>query len=91
MLCHAVQVVLCSNHGGEPPQGYERPPAPDSNKLELAQQQGLAMGLPPVKAKGTFSHLAHFCLALLQCTLDSVRRAGVTSPCLRSHSASSPL
>ena len=54
-----VQVVLCSNHGGEPPQLYQRPPAPDSTKLEIAQQQGLAMGLPPVKAKGVFISLAH--------------------------------
>ncbi|KAL0031005.1 hypothetical protein WJX79_008295 [Trebouxia sp. C0005] len=46
-----LQVVLCSNHVDQPLAPYQHPPAPDPNKLEAAQQQGKAMGLPPVKAK----------------------------------------
>ncbi|KAL3145939.1 hypothetical protein ABBQ38_015299 [Trebouxia sp. C0009 RCD-2024] len=51
LLPHA-KVVLCSNHGDEAPQPYQHPPESSSTKLEIAQQQGLAMGLPPVKPKG---------------------------------------
>lgn len=55
ITCDAcVQVVLCSNHGDEAPQPYQHPPESSSTKLEIAQQQGLAMGLPPVKPKGNF-------------------------------------
>ncbi|DBA80727.1 hypothetical protein WJX77_005653 [Trebouxia sp. C0004] len=50
LLPHA-KVVLCSNHVDQPLGPYQHPPAPDPNKLEAAQQQGKAMGLPPVKAK----------------------------------------
>ncbi|KAA6418167.1 MAG: PHD zinc finger-containing [Trebouxia sp. A1-2] len=50
LLPHA-KVVLCSNHVDQPLAPYQHPPAPDPNKLEAAQQQGKAMGLPPVKAK----------------------------------------
>ena len=45
------QVVLCSNHVGQPVGPYQHPPDPDPTKLEMAQQQAKAMGLPPVKAK----------------------------------------
>ncbi len=54
----AMQVVLCSNHVDQPLGPYQHPPAPDPNKLEAAQQQGKAMGLPPVKAKCKCSALA---------------------------------
>lgn len=53
-----MQVVLCSNHMDQPLGPYQHPPAPDPNKLEAAQQQGKAMGLPPVKAKCKCSALA---------------------------------
>lgn len=53
-----MQVVLCSNHVDQPLGPYQHPPAPDPNKLEAAQQQGKAMGLPPVKAKCKCSALA---------------------------------
>ena len=54
----AMQVVLCSNHVDQPLVPYKHPPALDPNKLEAAQQQGKAMGLPPVKAKCECSALA---------------------------------
>ena len=54
--------MLCSNHAEESAQPYERPPGSDTTKLEIAQQQGMAMGLPPVKPKGTFmtSSASHY-------------------------------
>lgn len=58
----AMQVVLCSNHVDQPLGPYQQPPAPDPNKLEAAQQQGKAMGLPPVKAKCKCPALAIQCL-----------------------------
>lgn len=79
VTCDA-QVVLCSNHGEEAPQAYQPPPAPDSSKLEIAQQQGLAMGLPPFKAKGTV--VSRVCYsALLQCTQFLARKGlGIFCP-----------
>ena len=50
-LAFRAQVVLCSNHVDQPRGPYQPPPAPDPSKLEAAQQQGKAMGLPPVKSK----------------------------------------
>lgn len=52
LLPHA-KVVLCGKHNGEAAPPYYPPPAPDPTKLEAAQQQGRAMGLPPIKAKAS--------------------------------------